>query len=342
MTQFLGKATGMAMGLAMVGMSPALAQTVPPLEQQLDLRGYGAARSQALALAEDLVEAGDQALREGREEDAIAAWQQALEIYSSVGDRVGVETTTEALIKVLIAEGRFEEAEGVVQKQLTLAREQRDVTGLIYGLNNLGTVHLQQGEFSQAQNAFVEALELAQNRRNSAGIGLSLSNLGSVARLQGNLGLAREYYEEATAFRLQAGDDVGLAHTSNLLGKLYRELGDDRKAIGAFGVARRTALEVNHVPTLLAALDGLVAIYADRDDVEQVRTYIGERTVLTAADAPPEQQLGLYVGLGRYYEQLEDYGRAQLAYQEALAIADALNDTASRTYILNRLQGLVS
>lgn len=327
-------------GLTLMAMTPL--QAVEPIEQQLNIRNRAAERVRSQQIADQLVELGRQRIANGSYETGIEAWQEAIEIYSRLGNAAVVEDLRESLIAVLISDRRFEGAESLIQQQLLSAQDNNDVAGQIDSLNNLGTVYIQQGKIIQAQRIFAEALELAREDTDIAGLGLTLSNLGLAAWRLNDLDSARTYYEAATNYRLQANDDVGLAHSSNSLGQIYQQLGEDGKALGAYLVARRTALELSHLPTLLVALDGLIDIYRDRGNPEQLRTYINERVAMTPEDAAPAQQLGLYVGLGKYYEQLEDEPRAREAYRRALVLAEQIGDTRQKTFILNRLQVLAA
>lgn len=320
--------------------APAVA--VEPIEQQLNIRNQTFDQGRLRQEAERLVELGRQSVANEDYNLGVAAWQEAIEIYSTLEDSQAVGEISESLAKLLIALDRYDEAEAVLQQRLSVARENNDLDGQIYGLNNLGTAYIHQGEIAAAQTAFAEALQLAREASKPAGVGLSLSNLGLAAWRLGDLETAQRYYEAATGYRLQAGDELGLAHSSNSLGQIYQQLGDPGKALGAYLVARRTALDISHVPILLTALDGLIDIYSDRGDVEQLRTYVGERVVFTEEDASPEQKLGMFIGLGKYYEQLEDEPRARESYRRALELAEQVGDSQQKTYILNRLQQLAS
>lgn len=326
--------------LGLFGASPLLA--AEPLEQQLNIRNQRILRTRSQQTAEELVTLGNQSLANGDYDTGIAALETAIARYSALGNAQAVREISETLAKTLVQLERYDEAENVIQQGLSIAIANDDVPGQIYGLNNLGTAYIQQGQTVRAQEAFGEALQLAKAAGDFSGMGLSLSNLGLAAWQLRDLDSARTYYEAATNYRLQAGDDLGLAHSSNSLGMIYQLLGEDGKALGAYLVARRAALEISHVPTLLTALDGLIKIYSDRGNTEQLRTYIGERVVMTPEDASPEQQLGLFVGLGRYYEQIEDAPRAQAAYRRALEIAEDVGAAEQETYILNRLQALAT
>ncbi|NEQ47959.1 MAG: tetratricopeptide repeat protein [Leptolyngbya sp. SIOISBB] len=342
MASFASQIIGFSVGLAgLVIAVPVLAQS-PPLEQQLNMRRQEFERAQELQKAQRFMERADRQLALGQEEAAIAAWQQAADIYSSVGDLPNLQAAIEPLTKTLIAIGRYSDAEIVIRQQLTLAQTQRDRVGQMYALNNLGVLYLQQGQLERATAALATALDLAEALPDDTGIGLSLSNLGLAARLADDLAAARNYYESAIQYRRAATDWVGVANSSNSLAAIYRQLSDDDRALELYLAAREAALIDNHTPTLLTALDGMIGVYADLGDIEALEAAIAERTTLTPPLAPSEQQLGLYIGLGRYYEQLEDYPRAQAAYDQALAITEDIGAgaAAQRTFILQQLQGV--
>ncbi len=318
---------------------PALAQSLP-IEQQLNMRRHEAERHQARQTAEQLIELADRELARGRVDEAIVAWQAALDIYSTLGDQAAMQRLMELLTKTLLIENRFADAERVIQQQLTLARAEDNRVMQMNALNNLGMVYLQNGQLERGTAAMIAALEIAETLPDPAARGLTYSNLALAARLGGDLERARDYYWLAILYREQSGDRIGLANSHNSLGAIYRELNNETLALSTYLTARETALAENHIPTLLIALDGLVGIYADREDIETLQTYMAERTGITPELAPPEQQLGMYIGLGRYYALRKDYPRAQAAYDEALAIAEAIGAATKRTFVLNQLQDL--
>jgi len=270
----------------------------------------------------------------------LEAKQRPLELYSSIGDRPLILQAIEPLARTLIATEQYAEAEIVLHQQLVNAQEEGDRETQIYALNNLGVVYLQTGQNDRAEGAIATALELAEAIGDPAGIGLSLSNLGQVARLSGDWQSAQDYYEAAVASRATADDLVGFANSANRLAEVYRYFDEDDKALEIYLAAREAALTANQIPTLLTTLDGLIGIYADRSDIDAMGTYVTERAVLTPDLPTPEQELGLFIAFGRYYQLLEDYPRARAAYNQALTLAELLTAYPQRTFILTQLEGL--
>ena len=309
------------------------------LEQQLDIHPNNRTQSQARDVADQLLRLGHQEIETDNYEAGIAAWYRAIDIYITLGDFASAGLAYEYIGRIYADLGRHSEAEGAIRRRLAIAQDQVDFQGQVDGFNNLGSVLIQRGHVPQAQAAFESALVIAEDIEDWAGLGLSLSNLGMVARIQGDLSAAQNYYEAATNYRLRAGDLVGQAHSSNSLGQLYQQLGEDGKALGAFLVARRAAAEADHLQTLLPALDGLIDIYSDRGDLRQVQQYLDECIAVTeSSDANLAHQLGTLIQLGEYYEQIEDPLAAQDVYQQALVLAQQLEDVRKETFLRNRLQ----
>lgn len=316
------------------------AQASEPLERQLNMQTHEFDRLRVQTAAERLWELGRQNLEVGNYDAAIAAWQQSMAQYVTLGDMTAAGRVGESLAKTFIYLERYDEAIGVLQQRLTIARDLNDLTTQIYTLNNLGTAYLQQNQLSDSQIVFVEALQIAKASDDRVGIGLSLSNLGLAATRAGELETAERYYEAAISHRLQASDNIGVAHSLNSLGQVYQQQGASEQALDTFLQAYEAAMESEYTDIRLTVLDNLIALYSDLADVAQLQKYVSDRVLYTDASAPPQQRIGLFVGLGQYYEQIGDWKRAQEAYQEALEITQQLRDPQLQAYLRDRLHVL--
>lgn len=311
------------------------------LNEQLQLRRHNDTQGQSRDVADQLLRLGQQEVEAANYQAAIAAWYRAVEIYTILGDFTSAGIAYDYIGRAYTDRGLYTEAEDVIRRRIAIAQDYGDFQGQVYGYNNLGTVFIQSGLLAQAEAAFQVAIPIAEDIEDWAGLGISFSNLGLVERLRGDLIAAEAYYESAIGYRFQADDLVGQAHSSNSLGQIYRRLNQDSAALGAFLVAYRAASDADHIPTLLPALDGLIDLYRDRGDLSQAWRYLQERIVITEQpSATPAQKLGTFIQLGQYYEQLAELEDAQIAYEQALGLAQQVKDPARRAFVLNRLQGL--
>lgn len=316
--------------------SPAIA--ADSLTEQLhtpptDFRNQRDAADQFLLSAQAQIAAGEQA-------QAVTMLQAAADAYHVLGDFVGMGEAYEQLVKIYSSLGQYPEAQRVVQQQLAIARSNLNASDQILALNNLGTLSLQRGELSNAQAAFLEALAVAQSVESNRGIGLSLSNLGLIAAAQGQIDDAREYYESAANYRYRARDYAGHANTESNLGDTYLTAGSHQQAVGAYRVSLSIAREIDDPYLQLRALDGLIAIYRQRDEPRMLADYLNDRIDLTLATGDDWQRLITLRTLGDIYEETGNLTAAYESFQRALRIADALERKQVTAELSNRVRSL--
>lgn len=319
----------------------AEAQGIEWLERQLDIRPHQDRQGLSRDVADQLLRLGSQERQAGNYDQAIAAWYQAIDIYNALGDLATAGVAYDYIGLTHAQRGQYNQAEVALRWRLAVAQDNQDFWGQVRGWNNLGSVFVQRGRLTTAAEAFETALNIAMDVNDYGGVGLSLSNLGLVAQIQGNLDDALKYYERATVFRGQARDLAGVANSSNNLAALYARTGDNQAALGTYLVARDTAQRSGDVLNHLRALDGLIALYLDRNELLQVEAFLGERLALTATEAAtPYQQMLSWIRTGEYHQQRQDAVAAIAAYGAALALARDLGDKPQEAALMNLIRSL--
>ncbi|MEM8805323.1 MAG: tetratricopeptide repeat protein [Cyanobacteria bacterium P01_G01_bin.38] len=310
------------------------------LDEQLRAPINPAARGQRRDIADQLLRLGQQQAAAGAYEDAVRSWSRAADLYYQIGDRPGMGVAYENIGFAHAQLGQYGEAETAIRRRLAVARDGSDFDAQIFAWNNLGSLQLQRGELISAQNAFEEGLAIAQSVENESGMGLSLSNIGLVAMTQNQFEEAVEFYQAAGNYRARANDRLGQANTNNNLGDAYLALGRQGSALGAYRLALRLGREVDSVPVQLQSLDGLIRIYRDRENWTQVRSYVDDRIALTLNSDNDWQRLMTLRHLGQYYEAVGELSLAQTTYQQALALAQSLEQKSLEGELTNRLMVL--
>ncbi|MEM6427349.1 MAG: tetratricopeptide repeat protein, partial [Cyanobacteria bacterium P01_D01_bin.128] len=319
---------------------PAIADSI---EQQLDIRPFGDAVNRDRDVADRLMQLGNQQRADGSYLQAINTWYQAIDAYDRLGDLSAIGIAYDFIGLTYAELGRYVEAEDALRRRLAVALDNEDLHGQVFGWNNLGSLFLQRGNLTAAEDSFNQGLDVAQSTENSRGIGLSLSNLALVERSRGNYRDAVKLLERAGGFRFRSGDLLGEANTLNNLGDLYTQLGEPRRALGAYGVALRSADAAGDRPLQLHALNGLYRAYQTLEaqgenfgfNLEQV---LDQRVALTLGEeASPEQRLITYYQLGEFFELEGDLATAEGFYQRALIIARAIDVPQQEALVTNRL-----
>ncbi|NJL46264.1 MAG: tetratricopeptide repeat protein [Leptolyngbyaceae cyanobacterium SM2_5_2] len=154
----------------------------------------------------------------------------------------------------------------------------------------------------------------------------------------GRFGSGGESLTPAANYRLLAQDSLGEAHTSNHLGDAYLALGQDTSAIGAYRVGLRLGDEVSDRDVQLRALDGLLTIYFDRNELDTAKTFLDRRIALTLNQPDPDRQTAITLRwLGDYYAASGNQDSAQDAYQRGLALSRTLAIKSLEAEFSNRL-----
>lgn len=325
--------------LVMVLAANAPGIAAPSITEQLHRPPQASIRSrrdvadQFLLLGKEKIAAGDYSA-------AIAALQTAVESYRDLGDFAGIGEAYGQLVRIYGGLGRYDEAEQVVRQQLAIARSNTNLTDQVLALNNLGTLRLQSGDLVPAQAAFAEALTIAQSIRSNSGIGLSLSNLGLIAAASGQVDAARDYYEMAADYRIRARDYAGQANTDSNLGDVYRAAGSIREAIGAYRLSLSVARSIDDPYIQLRALDGLIAIYRQRNEPSELTRYLNDRIALTISTGDDWQRLLTLRTLGDIYQGNGDMTAARDAFERALSLAESMERKQMQAELTNRLIAL--
>lgn len=307
------------------------------LNEQLDIRINNGTQGESRDEADRLVRLGGQAQQKGLLDKAIPYWLKALMIYSEIGDLEAVGRTYDYLGLAYADLGLFRQAEDALRKRLGVARVNRDLPGQIFGLNNVGSLLLKNRDISAAKITFNEALSMARATNSPAGIGLSLNNLGLVAASQRDYNQAIKRYEEALIYRSRASDPVGEANTYNNLGDAYRATDNFWDTIRAYGAALRVARLAIDRPNQFRAIDGLVDTYNCAKNYTRTTDLLEERLKIARASENSYQELKSLKLLSQFYRQQGKNMEALMVQQQAISLAQELNETQAVAELLGEL-----
>jgi len=122
-------------------------------------------------------------------------------------------------------------------QSLEIARREKrpDYLNSIY--NNLGIIYSDNGAYDKALDYFGKALKQSRQENDSARIGINLINTGIALNHMEREDDAQRLLEEAKLIFRALGDSTSLSAAYNDLGKVYREKGQNDKALSAFRAA---------------------------------------------------------------------------------------------------------
>jgi len=240
--------------------------------------------------------AGEQDLRSGAFEGAVAMFERALALLSpdDVLDEADSQYRRVYLqhrsAEAYLGFGGYEQARERYREALMICEQIEDTTGIARSLYALGDVHFALSELKQARQYYQEAHNLFQTLEDQSGVAKALNSLGNVAYELGDQEIAKHFYQQSLTLSREIGDQWGMA--GSLKG------GDQQRVNSETRAARKAEQE-----RLIQEIDTL----READDIAGVAAGLFE--------------------LGMLIFQMGDYGGARVHFADALSFYGQLDDT---------------
>lgn len=247
--------------------------------------------------AEQLFQRGLRQFNIRQYSEALKFWQQALDIYQTIGDHQGQSSVLGNIAIIYDIRGKYQQAIKLYKQVLAINQQIEDRAGEGKSLINLGITYNNLNKHHQAIIYLNQGLEILRQIGDRAGEGRSLINLGIAHKNLGQYQQAIELYEQGLAIIRETSDRTTELKILRNLANVYLSLGQKQKAVAIF--------------------EQQLAI------VQSLENPVYEREILFILG-------GLQVDLGDYTQALE-------SYQHSLSIAKRLGDRESEGIVLNAL-----
>ena len=165
---------------------------------------------------------------------AINFHQQSLEIKREIGDRQGEATSLSNLGSAYAALGEYQPAINFHQQSLGIFREIRNRQGEAASLGNLGITYNAVGEYQQTINFQQQSLEIFREIRDRQGEANSLSSLGNAYESLEEYQRAINFHQQSLEIEHEIGNRQGEAESLGNLGNTYAALGEYQRAINLY------------------------------------------------------------------------------------------------------------
>lgn len=353
--------------IALTEKSLALTQFLPKLESSKNRQSE----------AVNFLRKGIEQYRNGEYIDALATYQQVLEIYRKIGDKKGEATILQLTGAVYNNLDQYLQAIQFYQQALSIYREVGNQTGEASTLNSIGGVYQQQGQYSQALEFYQQSLTISKTIKDRVGEGQTLNNLGTLYYNQGQYAQALEIYQQALVIFKVLDNLKGVGATLNNIGLVYSELGQYAQALKAYRQSLVIRKGIRDLQGVGATLHNIGFAYAQMQQSAQavefyqqalsVRTQIGDK----AGQAKTLNNLGFVYNklgqqaqslkllnealeivreigdrtgegstldsIGTVYKSLGEYSKALELYQQALAIKQEVGDRTGERITLSNI-----
>jgi CHAT domain-containing protein len=290
--------------------------------------------SNAVVPSEQL-DAGTSYFRDGRFEDALAAWDVALDQFRKADDKAGQARVLQHKAEAYLAIGHYPRAVASLRSALTLAEAAGNDPLAAQVAASLGTAYLLSSRTDEAKALLESAASEARAAGRPAAAAVSGNNLGNLLASQGEFDAALQVYQQAIADARSAGDEA-LAVKASV--NMARVQVDSRRREGALIQLNRAMGEAEALPSSHEKAYALISIGRLYTSLADAETTGSDGLNRRASDA-----FGLAASVA---ETLQDRRAASYAYgyQGALDEAEGRNDAAMQNTLkaMQKLEGVMA
>lgn len=260
------------------------------------------------------------ALGHGDYSAARARYEQSLAIRRDLGDNEGIAALLGNLGLVAYSQGDYPAARALYNESLDILRALGDRWSISIRLHNLAGVSFTQGDYHLAGDLYRESLEIARELGDRDGVAASLCNLGWVSHQQGDYLAARPLFEQGLTIARELGARATIAETLIGMGQMTLRQGDPQAAGDILRDALDVARELEDKAIIASALHSLGLVRHATGDLSDARTFYAQSLEIRREITDRRGVAGLFNDIARLELAESQPGRAALLF----AAADAL------------------
>lgn len=277
---------------------------------------------------------------QGHYQAALMSYQQALKIAQEMGERASEGDTLNNIATMYAYQGRYDEALKNYEQALSILRELEDRSGEGRSLNGIGGVYQAQGLYDKALDNFEQTLVIRREVDDQEGEGITLSNIGAIYQAQGRYSKALENYQQAVKIQQKIGDQLGEGTTLTNIGGIYDSQGRYVEALASFKRALVILQKVGDIRSVGIVLNNLGGVYQELGQYNEALENF-QQALAILKEVGAQDNLGDTIGnIGLVYHKQGRYQKALESFQEALKIAQDIGNQAGIGKIVNNI-GLV-
>jgi len=286
-----------------------------------------------------LIQQGIQQYETGQVPAALNSWEQALQIYRALKNRLGESAALGNVGSAYQSLGNHTKAIEYAQQYLAIAREIKDRLKEGIALGNLGDAYRSLGNWAKAIEYSQLSLAIAREIKDRLGEGNALNNLGTAYQSLGNSAKAIDYAQQYLVIAREIKNRQWEGNALGILGSAYGFLGNSAKAIEYFQQYLAIAREIKDRLKEGIALGTLGVAYQSLGNSAKAIEYL-QQMLAIAREIKDRYGEGVALsGMGFTYRSLGNYAKAIEYSKQSLAIAREIKDRLGEAVALGNLGG---
>lgn len=219
-------------------------------------------------LARACIRKGEILEQNGSWEGAEDEYNRALQISSTLNDKVLSGRTNNALGNLNILKGNYDAARNFLEVAVTWFEEMKDETGIAKVYGNLGNLYLRQGDYKKAIDYFDRSIRMS-DRNNEKVRANIVSSLGLAHMNLGNYKEGIETQEAHLAIAERNKDKLGMATLYTNTGIVYFESGDYNAAMTSYEKGLKLSEELGNKFLMSIAIGSMGTVNQERGEFDE-------------------------------------------------------------------------
>jgi len=261
----------------------------------------------------------------GQPADAVYNWEKALEIFTSMGDKVGQANILSNEGAIYFNRSDYDKALEYYLRALKMAEETKDTFRMATVLQNIGAIYANKpSTLEKALDYYMRAYPLCVAAGDKAALGNVEVNIGEIWLARGNDSLALSYFDRSLdAFR--SDGSAYTAYSLNDIGKVYAHREDYANAVRYHEQSFEVASKLHSTLHMAQALTGLADTrLAQGDWPKAIESYRKALVYAKQIGAINYEAKDATAGLALAYAKSGDFGNAYRFQSELGTLKDSL------------------
>ncbi|MEH1829126.1 MAG: tetratricopeptide repeat protein [Nostoc sp.] len=273
----------------------------------------------------------------GEVDEAIALYNQSLEITERIGNVQTKAATLHQLAGIYANKGEVDKAITLYNQALEINERIENVRGKADALHNLANISANKGEVEQAITLYNQALEINERIENVQGKAATLHQLAGIYVNKGEVDEAIALFNQSLEIKERIGDVQGKAATFHQLGIVYNNKGEVDEAIALFNQSLEIFERIGNVQGKAATLNCLAGIYANKGEVEQAIALFNQSLEIKERIGDVQGKAVTLHNLGYIYAHKEEEKQAITLFNQSLEIKERIGDVQGKAVTLHEL-----
>ncbi|MFK8184502.1 MAG: tetratricopeptide repeat protein [Phormidesmis sp.] len=274
---------------------------------------------------------------QGRYQEAIATYQEALEITREWGTPSQKGGLLNNISVVYFEKGDYPTSLRLSQEALAIFQSLDEPINIAFGLNSIGVTYWTQGEYGKALANYEQVLEILKEVEHKPLESGTYSNIALVYSAQGRYAEAKSLLQRALSIdkQLQLLPNQSIRFIS--LAHIAREKGDYPTALAYLEESLSLQKQMGDRAKRSGTLVSMGLIHERQGSYAEALSAYEEGLAIAQSTQDLDDEANARLALGRVYSKLGQNGKAQTFYQDSLDILKRIGDTTGEAVVLTQL-----